>query len=899
MPGDPRPAGARPDADVSPYDFSSWFDLGVLAAADRGDEPQISAYRAFLGDARQLINERFDASGDIVDLIHARSWVVDQLLIRCWRQTLGDFSGALAAVGGYGRNELMPGSDVDIMVLLAEPEDAATASRLEQFLTHLWDVGLEVGHSVRTLEECREQAEDDITVATNLMEARLLSGNAALFERMRERVGPDQIWSSTAFFAAKLAEQEKRYARFDDALYNLEPNVKEGPGGLRDGQMIAWVFKRHFGSDRLKDLIAEHFITDEEYHTLMESQRFLWRVRFGLHRITGRREDRLLFDHQRNLARRFGYRDRDHKLAVEWFMKDYYRAIQQLSRLNEMLLQLFKDIILYADDPGQPVPINKRFQTRRGFLEITYDRVFEHYPFALLELFLVMQQHPELKGVRAWTIRQVRAHLRLIDEDFRHDIRSRSLFMEIFRQPRGLTHELRRMNRYGVLAAYYPPFENIVGQMQHDLFHTYTVDEHTLFVIRNLRRFSVPAHADELPLCSRVAENIPKRELLYLAGFFHDIAKGRGGNHSELGAIDARGFLAGHGLSEYDQNLVAWLVESHLLMSTVAQRRDISDPDVINEFARQVGDRNRLDYLYLLTVADIRGTNPTLWNDWKNVLLKDLYNATSRALRRGLENPLLGEELIADIKQSARGRLLDSGLTAAQLDSLWADFPPEYFLRHSVNEAVWHAGVILAPGHSDGVRVDLCARSERGGSALFIYTPAVERLFARITALIEQMGLTITDARIITTERGYAIDTYHLLTDQGEPLVDQYQLQELEVLMNQELSSPDSALQVVSRTTPRRMRHFKVPTRVNFHTDEAGRRSIVELFTTDYPGLLSCVGRVLHNNGIDLQNAKIATFGSQAEDVFYVTDLEGHTLSGEQETQLREALIDALDGDDG
>jgi [protein-PII] uridylyltransferase len=384
--------------------------------------------------------------------------------------------------------------------------------------------------------------------------------------------------------------------------------------------MIGWVAKRHFGLDSLQELVAEGFLTDSEYRALMEGQHFLWKVRFALHMTTGRREDRLLFDLQRTLADQFGYRSDERRLAVEWFMMDYYRTIQELSRLNEMLLQLFQEVILYVDDPGDPVEINRRFQTRKGFLEVANDRVFRRYPFALLELFLILQQHSEIKGVRASTIRLVRDHRYLIDENFRNNIRSRSLFMEIFRQPHGLTHELRRMNRYGILAAYYPAFEKIVGQMQHDLFHAYTVDEHTLFVVRNLRRFSVPKFNHEFPLCSRISNRLPKPELLYLAGFFHDIAKGRGGNHSELGATDAMEFLRLHGLSDYDQKLVGWLVQNHLLMSQTAQRRDISDPDVINEFARQIGDRTRLDYLYLLTVADIRGTNPTLWNSWKDAL---------------------------------------------------------------------------------------------------------------------------------------------------------------------------------------------------------------------------------------------------------------------------------------
>jgi [protein-PII] uridylyltransferase len=875
--------------------FEQWFQLTELDRSFQGETPPLPVCREFLKTSHQELSRQFQSGTDIEELIHARGWLIDQVLNRCWERMLPGFNGALVAVGGYGRNELLPGSDIDIMLLLAETEDQATKAKIEAFLMLLWDVGLEVGHSVRTPDDCYEQAQADITVATNMMEARLITGSEDLFRAMRARVGPDQVWPSRDFFAAKLEEQENRYHRFNDAVYNLEPNIKEGPGGLRDAQMIGWVVKRHFGSDSLEDLVARGFITANEYRSLMDAQRFLWKVRFGLHQLTHRREDRLLFDHQRTLAQQFGYKDKEHKLAVEWFMKDYYRAIQELSRLNELLLQLFKEMILYSDAPGETVAINRRFQARKGFLEVTADSIFKRYPFALLELFLLMEQHPELKGVSASTLRLVRSHRYLIDDAFRDDIRSRSLFMEIFRQPRGLTHELRRMNRYGILASYYPVFANIVGQMQHDLFHAYTVDEHTLFVIRNLRRFAIKKHDQEFPLCSRIFETIPKPELLYLAGFFHDIAKGRGGNHSELGAVEAQKFLQRHDLSPYDQRLVAWLVEKHLLMSQIAQRRDISDPDVVNEFAQQVGDRTRLNYLYLLTVADVRGTSPTLWNNWKDALFKDLYTATKRALRRGLENPLHRDELILDIKTAALAKLAGKNINFVQLQALWGEFPEEYFLRHNVDEVVWHAETILKPGHSEGIRVDLCAHSPRGGSALFIYTPVIERLFSRITALLDQLGLTITDARVITTQRDYAIDTYLLLNAAGEPIVDHYQLEEISTLMEKVLHSEVGDTVPVSRPAERRVRQFKVPTRIYFHTDDKSQRTIVELFTTDYPGLLSNVGQVFDDSDVSLQNAKIATFGSQAEDVFYVTGSGDRPLTGEQQEALREALIRALD----
>ncbi len=879
-------------------DYRTWFPLEILAE----DLPLTElrpTLRLLITDARWLMNEKFGDGADIEALVYGRSWLTDQVLIYCWRRLVNADAGlALVAVGGYGRHELLPGSDVDLLLLLAGQETARQAAGIEAFITLLWDIGLEVGHSVRTLDDCEAQGRADITIATNLMEARLLHGDQHLFQAMRERVGPDRIWPMRDFFQAKLKEQADRHRRYHDAVYNLEPNVKDGPGGLRDAHMIGWVVKRHFNSDTLAELVTRGFLTGHEYGVLIGRQHFLWKVRFGLHMMSDRREDRLLFDFQRKLAALLGYRQSDHKLGVELFMKDYYRTIEELSRLNEMLLQLFEEVILFRDDHAQPHKLNRRFRVRRGFLETAYDNVFKRNPFALLELFLLMQQHPEIKGVSAATIRRVRGHLHLIDDRFRADIRARSLFMEMFRQPRGLTHALRRMNRWGVLSAYCPVFGRIVGQMQYDLFHVYTVDEHTLFVVRNLRRFMMPKHNHEFPLCSRIAATIPKPEVLYLAGFFHDIAKGRGGDHSTLGAEEAHEFCAAHGLSKYDQDLVAWLVQHHLLMSQTAQRRDTSDPEVVNEFARQVGDRKRLDHLYLLTVADIRGTSPTLWNNWKDALLKELYTATGRALRRGLENPLNREELIADLKAEALRRLSDAGHDADEVEALWERMPDEYYLRYNVEEVVWHGGIILGSPKKKEPRVELRPLSARGGSALFIYAPIGKGLFNRTVSLLEKLGLTVTDARVITSRDNCAINTYHILTAEGEPIEDSYRAREIVTLMKRELQRDDWKPDTVRLPHPRRLKHFMVETRIAFTHDEANRRTVLELIAADRPGLLSRIAQAFYECGAVLQNAKIATFGAQAEDVFYLTDVDKQALTPMHEACLAKRLPELLDRND-
>ena len=874
-------------------------DCQALDAAIAAGEDTLPLFRDVLRRGTRIIGKRAQQGTVSGELVYARAWLVDELLGRAWQQILQKHNTALSlvAVGGYGRAELLPGSDIDVLILLPDDHPQTLIPLIESFLAFLWDIGLEVGHSVRTIAECVAQGEKDITVITNLIEARLLAGSATLFARMREATGPDHIWPSARFLEAKLHEQAIRYHKFHDTGYKLEPNIKESPGGLRDIQTLGWIARRHFATASLHELIDHGFLTEGEYRTLMDGQSFLWRVRFTLHTLTGRREDRLLFDYQQALADRLGYvQDEGQNLAVERFMKDYFRTVMELERLNEMLLQLFKEAILYADESTEPEPINARFQSRRGFIEVTSTRVFARYPFALLEIFLLLAEHRGLAGVRASTIRLIRDHRHLIDDDFRNDLRARSIFMEIIRQPHGVTHELRRMSRYGVLAAYLPAFGQIVGQMQYDLFHIYTVDEHTLFVIRNLRRFAVPKYADELPLCSELIQTVPKPELLILAGLFHDIAKGRKGDHSGLGAKDAEIFCRHHGLSQHDTALVAWLVRNHLLMSSTAQRRDISDPNVILDFAHSVASRDRLTYLYLLTVADIRGTNPELWNSWKNALLLELYTATAQAFRRGLQNPREQAEQLRENKQAARARLVAAGYADGQLVGLWKEFSNEYFLRHTPDEIEWHTRCIAEHGGSPATLVSLRNNWERGETELFIFTPADDLLFERTTALLGQLGVSVVDARIINTPSGYALSTYQLLDEDGNPIEAGYHSDEVATRLREGLKDPRAGIRPVTRQAPRHFRHFRIPTDVSFEPDEPNQRTILQLITADRPGLLSVVARVFTECGVILQNARISTFGVRAEDVFYITDRRNQPLRDKHQFDcLQEQLQHQLD----
>lgn len=882
------------------------FDRGQFQAELALKASPIAAFKKAIRRAHDALDARFRAGRDVRRLVEDRAWFVDQILREAWDRLSwsADADIALLAVGGYGRGELHPYSDIDLLILLDSNDHETFREPIERFLTLLWDIGLEVGQSVRSVDECAEEARADLTVVTNLMESRTIAGPERLRQRMQAVTSTEQMWPSKHFYLAKHEEQRARHGKYNDTEYNLEPNVKGSPGGLRDIQTILWIARRHSGTLNLHAMVNQSFLLESEYALLAASQEFLWKVRYALHMLAGRAEDRLLFDHQSRVAALLGFEDSDPKRAIERFMQKYYRVVMAIAELSDLVNQHFEEQILRAGEVGPASQLNSRFQLRDGYIEVTHPNVFKRTPFAIMEVFVLMAQHPEIKGVCADSIRLLREHRHLIDDDFRRDIRNTSLFIELFKSPQGIHRNLRRMNRYGILGRYLPEFGHIVGQMQHDLFHIYTVDAHTLNLIKHLRKFKWPELAEKFPLASELMDTLPKPELIYLAGLYHDIGKGRGGDHSELGAVDAEAFCARHQLPNWDSKLIVWLVQHHLVMSTTAQRKDLSDPQVIFDFARLVGDQTRLDYLYVLTVADINATNPSLWNSWRASLMRQLYTETKRALRRGLENPLDREEQIRLTQNSALDILVRGGLDPDDAEQLWSQLGDDYFLRHSAEDVAWHCEAILQHPEDGEPLVLIKETTQRefeGGTQIFIYAPDQHDFFAVTVAAMAQLNLNIHDARILTSTSQFTLDTYIVLEADGSSIGNNpARIKQIRQGLVDALKNPDDYPTIIQRRVARQLKHFAFAPQVTIHNDAQRPVTILELTAPDRPGLLARIGRIFLDFDLSLQNAKIATLGERVEDVFFVTDAHNQPLSDpELCTRLQEAIVLQLSDDPG
>ena len=870
-------------------------DAGAVAVADRpaaaGAPPgplQVGSLKAALQQQRKAHIDRFRADQHVGRLLKGLSRVTDSVLVRLWAGTGFPSDWTLFAVGGYGRGELQPHSDVDLLLLTAVSPGPREIGLIERFIGACWDIGLEIGHSVRTPAQCGEEALADVTVMTSLLERRRVAGSRKLAGRLDEVM--QGLLVPATFLRDKLLEMRQRHQKYEDTPYSLEPNCKESPGALRDLQVIGWVTRAAGLGLGWNALVQAGVIEPLEARQLQRHEGQLKRIRAWLHILSNRREDRLVFDLQPAVAREMGLHASSSRALSESLMQRYYLAAKAITQLSTILLQSLEQRLL-GRPPAEAVPLDADFDRIDDLLDLRDPDGFERNPELLLRAFLMMQSHPGLSGI---TVRTLRAlwHARFrIDARFRNDPVNRTAFLALLQAPRGVTHELRRMNKWSVLGRYLPAFRRIVGRMQHDLFHVYTVDQHILMVVRNLRRFMQAEHAHEYPLCSQLIVNFERPWLLVVAALFHDIAKGRGGDHSVLGERDADRFCRQHGILGEDRALVRFLVREHLSMSTTGQKKDLTDPDVIREFADRVGSERRLIALYLLTVADIRGTSSKVWNAWKGKLLEDLYRATLACLAGNNLKPAAR----MDTRRSEAARLLLLyGIQGEQYETFWESLDIGYFLRHEPHDIAWHTRVlhrVLTPT-APIVKTRLSPIGE--GFEVLVYTVDQPGLFARICSYFDRKNLSILEARVHTTRTGYALDSF-MVVDPDLHLPYRDVLALVEVELAERLQQP-FAVGELKPAAParlsRRSRAFPLPPKVDLRSDDSGRRYHLSVTSTDRTGLLYDIARVLAQNGVDMYGARVATLGERAEDIFTV---DGERLGGEKERlRLERELLAVL-----
>ncbi len=843
-------------------------------------------------------------------LVRALTKHVDGTLAALWALAGMPAGAALVAVGGYGRGELFPYSDVDVLVLLpaVQTDDPQLRAAVEAFVTACWDVGLEIGSSVRTVQDCLAESARDVTVQTALLEARLVCGAKKLFAEFR--AAHEAAMDPRAYLRAKALEMQQRHVKFEDTPYSLEPNCKESPGGLRDLQVLLWLARAAGLGRSWAELAGKGLITSFEAGQLAKHEGTLKLIRARLHLVAQRREDRLVFDLQTAVAESFGYKSspasqgNNGQRSSEVLMHRYYWAAKAVTQLNQIVMLGIEERV-NGSEAAPMRPINAQFFDRAGMLEVASDTLYQEQPLAILQTFLVFQQTPGLQGLSARTLRSLYNARHLMDAGFRRNPANRALFMSILRQPRGQTHVLRLMNQTSVLGRYLWVFRRIVGRMQHDLFHVYTVDQHILMVVRNVRRFFIPEHAHEYPFCSQLAAQWSKPWVLVVAAIFHDVAKGRGGDHSDLGAVEVKRFCRDHGVTdEEDTRLIEFLVKHHLTMSRIAQKEDLSDADVIQQFKRLVGTPRTLTGLYLLTVADVRGTSPKVWNAWKAKLLEDLFRLTLRAL--GGAQPG-GEAEIEARKQEARQNLaLHTALPGTE-EPLWKTLEVSYFARHEAGDIAWHARSLWRYLDTPVPVVRARLSSVGEGLQVLVYSPDRPDLFARICGYFDSAGFSVQDAKIHTTRAGFALDTFQIVAPQ---LVTELQadhgnqaaadssvayrdlISMVETQASLALASDGPLPQPRSGRVSRRVRSFPVTPRVSLAPDERAQRWLLTVSASDRPGLLYGISRVLASNGINLQLAKIITLGERIEDTFLV---DGPVLQ-QSKAQLRveSELLDAI-----
>ena len=865
--------------------------ISILATKKMKDI--LPAGKSLISEFTEQQFNQFDAGVPAKKLLFSRSLFTDQFLTELWQyffSTEAQHKLTLFAVGGYGRQELQPYSDIDILIFGEDCEQYAES--ISTFITLLWDIGYEVGHAVRNLEQTIEAARDNVSTATNLIESRFITG--AIFNiKLLQNIWNADLWPSIQFFEAKIEEQQARYDRFQNTIYQLEPNVKESPGGLRDIHTIFWIAKRHYNASSIQELVQYGFINQAEYEEIEEAYNFLNQVRFSLHKLKRKPENRLQLEHQQKLVEIQGL---DYELitqAVEALMKPYYQKAQTVAKLNEILIQYFKETI-FKSNADDIYNINPRFHLVNNYLDAKKETLFNRNPTALLEIFIILEDKKELiQGIRSRTIRLIRNNLHLINDQFRADPINKALFLEIFRQPQGVTASLQRMHSYGILEAYIPAFKKISGLMQFNIFHAYTVDEHTLLVIRNLRRFFIEEFSFEFPTAYQIASEICKPEILLLAGLFHDIAKGREGPHEENGAVDAKLFAEHHNLSDKDTQLLSWLVLKHLDFSFVAQKKDLSNPEVINDFAINMKSQERLDYLYLLTIADVVSTSPDVWNDWKNQLFLRLYNLTSQALNAAITLPKNRAKLALQHKEKAIESLNNKGIKKEDYRPLWSEFEnTEFFSRQGYREIV-RITITLIEKSKHKIITSIAPKPQRGATELLILMEDRDFLFSQITKAIDQLQLNIVEAKIYTGKKNKTLVILHILDRNNLALQDQQLKDNINETLQFDLSLSNTEPTNITKKETRLQQVFDTPTKITYQKID-NEKTELTIKTKDIAGLLAKIGKAFKVSKIKMLDAKINTVGEKVEDVFVISTLDRKNLNNEQQENLSVNLLSEI-----
>lgn len=861
-----------------------------------GSVDDLGAIKQCVKHSYEWLDDAFDQSA-VNQLVTGRAQFVDALLLHLWHLLrLDEVSDiTLCAVGGYGRGHLQPYSDIDLLILSRKQLGEDEQEKVSRFITLLWDIKLDVGQAVRTIKETVKLAKEDISIATNLVESRLLIGNEHVFESLLDELNSRSYWPSKDFFTAKYEEQKARHAKFHGTAYNLEPNIKENPGCLRDIQSIGWVAKKHFKEYDGWNLVGHGYFTEDEHSELIRCRMHLWRMRCALHLVAGRSENRLLFDYQPEVAMRLGYGD-DAKRSVERMMRDFFRTVRRVSELNKMLLQRFRYDMLNQNVKEQHI-LNDEYWLLDKMIAPRHEDVINS-PEAMLDFLRVVADTPEVEGLDTDAIRQLRNTRRAFENEyFVERPACRDRLMDLLRHPRFFDFAWNIMHEYGILQAYLPEWDKIVGMMQFDLFHAYTVDEHTHRLVKFINQY-FSRENQAFPRCSRIVRNLDKPELLYIAAIFHDIAKGRDGDHSQLGALDVKKFCVQHGIEEKDSKLISWLVENHLLMSVVAQRRDIYDPEVINEFATTIRSQNHLNQLYALTLADIRATNDNLWNDWKASLLRELYLMTQKALDNGLQCQATLDERVETHKQLARRLLAESGADQMKVDVFWTRMDDDYFVRFKPAQIAWHTLEIINAETSlfvddpDTLLIRANDRIAKGGTEILIYGKDRQALFAQVASVLDSRNCSIHDAHITVTRDGFCFDSMLVLENDGSRLTSDDRTRDLEAAILTQLNRPGFS-HSNNRKLPRQMRQLDVPTKVRFFSLEDS--TLIELEALDAPGILAKVGHAFVDCNVTLKLAKIATIGERAEDIFIVSNEQGQALTQEQQVKLKKRILFKLD----